>query len=81
MVGKARVLYGKDVVATVDLVAAESINGSIILRIVGWFKSLLKSTPVKIVFILVLLIILAYIALIIRKNMIKAKRRKPRIVK
>ncbi len=81
VLGKAQVLYGEDVVATVDLVAAESVSGSIILRILGWFKTLFKSTPVKIVFILIALIILAYIALIIRKNLIKAKRRKPKLVK
>ena len=39
ILGKAEVLYGEDVVATVDLIAAESVDRSIILWIFGIFKT------------------------------------------
>ena len=81
IIGKANVLYGEDVVATVDLVAAESVNGSIILKILGKIKSVLKAKPVKILLAVVLILVIAYFGLIIRKNAIRAKRRKPRRVK
>lgn len=81
VLGKAQVLYGEDVVATVDLVASESVSGSLILRVTGFIGYLLHTTVVKILLCLVLLLLLAYIALIVRKNMIKAKRKKPRRIK
>lgn len=81
VLGKAEILYGDDVVQTVDLVASESVSGSIILRITGFIGYLFHTTLMKILLALVVLLIIAYVALIIRKNRIMAKRRKPRRIK
>ena len=81
VLGKAEVLYGEDVVATVDLVAAESIDRSIILWIWGGLKAIFSSTVFKILFAIFLILLIIYIFLIIRSKKIKAKRRKIKMVK
>ncbi len=81
VIGKAEVLYGEDVVATVDLVAAESLDRSIILWIVGIFKTIFSSTIFKILFAIFMVLVVIYILLIIRKKRIKAKRRKIKMIK
>ena len=81
VLGKAEVLYGEDVVATVDLVAAESLDRSIILWIFGIIKAIFSSTVFKILFAIFMVLVVIYILLIIRKKRIKAKRRKIKMVK
>lgn len=81
VLGKAEVLYGEDVVATVDLVSAESLDRSIILWVVGILKTIFSSTVFKILFAIFVVLLIIYILLIIRKNRIKAKRRKIKMVK
>ena len=81
ILGKAEVLYGEDVVATVDLVAGESVSRSIILWIIGIIKTILSTTIVKILLAFVVVLIIIYIFLIIRRNKIRAKRRKIKMVK
>ena len=81
VLGKAEVLYGEDVVATVDLVAAESLDRSIILWIFGIIKAIFSSTVFKILFAIFMVLVIIYILLIIRKKRIKAKRRKIKMVK
>ena len=81
VLGKAEILYGEDVVATVDLVAGETINRSIILWILDGIKTILSSTIVKILFALFLVLVIIYAFLIIRRNRIRAKRKKIRMVK
>ncbi len=81
VIGKAEILYGEDVVATVDLVAGESVSRSIILWIFDGIKTILSSTVFKILFALLLVLVIIYILLIIRRNRIRAKRKKIRMVK
>lgn len=81
VLGKAEILYGEDVVATVDLVAGESVNRSVILWILDGIKTILSSTIVKILFALFLVLVIIYVFLIIRRNRIRAKRKKIRMVK
>lgn len=81
VIGKAEVLYGDDVVATVNLVASDNVSGSAILRIAGFFGFLFRTTVMKILICLAVLLLLAYILLIIRRNRIRAKRKKPRRIK
>lgn len=81
ILGKAEILYGEDVVATVDLVAAENVSRSILLVILDGIKTVLSSTVFKILFVLFAVLIIIYILLIIRRNRIKAKRKKIRMVK
>lgn len=81
VIGKAEILYGEDVVATVDLVAGESVNRSVILWILDGIKTVISSTVFKILFVLFAVLVIIYIILIIRRNRIKAKRKKIRMVK
>ena len=81
ILGKAEVLYGEDVVATVDLVAAESVDRSIILWILGGLQTIFSSTVFKILFAIFMVLVIIYVLLIIRKQRIKAKRRKIKMVK
>lgn len=81
VLGKAEVLYGEDVVATVDLVAAEDIDRNILLWLLDGLKTIFSTTIFKLVFAFFVLLVIVYILLIIRKNRIKAKRKKIRMVK
>ncbi len=81
VLGKAEVLYGEDVVATVDLVAGESVSRSVILWIFGIIKTIFSTTIMKILLALVVVLIVIYVLLIIRRNRIRAKRRKIKMVK
>ena len=81
MLGKAEILYGEDVVATVDLVAGENVSRSIILVILDGIKTVLSSTVFKILFALFVLLVIIYVFLIIRRNRIRAKRKKIRMIK
>lgn len=81
VLGKAEILYGDSVIATVDLVAAEDVDFNIFLWIIGIFKALFSSIIFKILFAIFLVLVIIYILLIIRKNRILAKRKKIRIVK
>ena len=81
VLGKAEILYGEDVVATVDLVAGENVSRSIILVILDGIKTVLSSTVFKILFALFVLLVIIYVFLIIRRNRIRAKRKKIRMIK
>ena len=81
VVGKAEVLYGDVVIATVDLVAGEDIDLNIFLLIFGVIKNLFSTTIFKILFAILAVLFVIYILLIIRKNRIIAKRKKIRMIK
>ncbi len=81
VIGKAEILYGEDIVATVDLVAAEDVDLNIFLLILGTIKNIFSTTIFKILFAIAAVLIIIYILLIIRKNRIKAKRNKIRMIK
>ena len=80
-IGKAEILYGEDIVATVDLVAAEDVELNIFLLILGTIKDIFSTTIFKILFAIAAILLIIYILLIIRKNRIKAKRNKIRMIK
>lgn len=81
VLGKARILYAEDEIATVNLVAAEDVHMSLLLYIGNGIKNIFKSTIFQIVFILVLLVLAIYIGLIIRHNRMKKRRRAPKTMK
>jgi D-alanyl-D-alanine carboxypeptidase (penicillin-binding protein 5/6) len=81
VIGKAEVLYGDVVVATVDLVAGEDIDLNIFLLVLGVIKNLFSTTIFKILFAILAVLVIIYILLIIRKNRIMAKRKKIRMIK
>ena len=81
VIGKAEVLYGNDIVATVDLVAAEDIDLNVFLLIIGVAKNILSTTIFKVLFIVLAILVVIYILLIIRRNKTRAKRKKIRMIK
>ncbi len=81
VLGKARILYAEDEIATVNLVAAEDVHLSLILFVLDGIKNIFKSTLFQIVFIAVVLILAIYIGLIIRHNQKKKRRKAPKPVK
>ena len=81
VLGKAEILYGEDVVATVDLVAAEDVDRDFLLWVFSGIKTIFSSTVFKILFALFIVLVIIYILLIIRKNRIKAKRKKIKMIK
>ena len=81
VLGKAEILYGENIVATVDLVAAEDVDLNIFLLIFGTIKNIFSTTIFKILFAIAAVLLIIYILLIIRKNRIKAKRNKIRMIK
>ena len=81
VLGKAEILYGENIVATVDLVAAEDVDLNIFLLVLGTIKDIFSTTIFKILFAIVAVLLIIYILLIIRKNRIKAKRNKIRMIK
>lgn len=81
VIGKAEILYGSDVVATVDLVAAEDVSLNVFLLIIGVIKDVFSTLIFKILFTIFLILLIIYILLIVRKNRIKAKRKKIRKIK
>ena len=76
---KADVIYGDEVIATVDLVAAKDIELSTFLKVINAVKSFLSSTAVKIVLVAVILLAIVYIILVISNNKKKKKRRQQKI--
>ncbi len=81
VLGKAEILYGENVVATVDLVAGESVNRSVILWILDIINTIFSSIAFKILFVLFIVLVIIYICLIIRRKRIRAKRKKIRMIK
>ncbi len=81
VLGKAEILYGEDVVATVDLVAAEDVDRDFLLWVFSGIKTIFSSTIFKILFALFIVLVIIYIILIIRKNRIKSKRKKIKMIK
>ncbi len=81
VLGKAEVLYGDSVVATVDLVAAEDVEFNIFSFIISMIKNLFSTIIFKVLFAIAVVLLIIYILLIVRKNRIKAKRKKIRMIK
>ncbi len=81
VLGKAEVLYGEAVVTTVDLIAAEDVDFNIFTFVFTMIKNLFSTTIFKILLALLVILVIIYILLIIRKNRIKAKRKKIRMIK
>ncbi len=81
VLGKAEILYGDEIVATVDLVAADDVDLNIFLLIFGVIKSIFSTIIFKTLFAIAFVLLVIYILLIIRKNRIKAKRNKIRMIK
>lgn len=81
VVGRARILYADQEIATVNLVAAEDVKMSVLLWIGNIIKTIVKSTVFKIIFIVIILVLAVYLFLIIRYNRRKKRRKNEKVVK
>lgn len=75
-IGQARIMYAGEQIATVDLVAAESINRSFILWTLYIIKTAVTSTVFKLILLVAAVLVVAYIVLLIRYKKRKKKKRK-----
>lgn len=73
---KANVIYADEVIAQVDLVAAETVELSTFLKVMNSIKAFFSLTAVKIVILVILLFIIVYIALVVNNYQKKKERRR-----
>lgn len=76
---EANVIYGDEVIATIDLVAADNIELSTFLKIINAVKAFLGTTAVKIACVAIVLFIIVYVFLVISNNKKKKKRRQQKM--
>lgn len=72
---KANIIYGDEVIATIDLVAANDVELSTFLKVINAVKSFFGSTVVKIILVVIVLLAVIYVYLLVSNNMRKKKRR------
>lgn len=76
---KANIIYGDEIIATVDLVAANDVELSTFLKIINALKDFFSSTTVKLIGVVIILLIVIYALLYINNNKKKKKRRQQKI--
>ncbi len=74
----ADIIYGDEVVATVELVAAQSVELSTFLKVINAVKAFFGLTLVKIIFLLILLFIIVYVSMVVSNYKKKEARRRKR---
>ncbi len=72
--GTADIIYGDEVIGTVNLVSRDTIKANVILQIGEIFKNVIGSTIFKVLLIIVVGAILVYVAIIIKLNTDSKKR-------
>ena len=75
---KANVIYGDEIIATVDLVAAETVELSTFLKVINAIKAFFSMLIVKIICIIIIVVMVCYVVLVIMNNNKKKKRRQKR---
>lgn len=75
---KADVIYGDEVIATVDLVAAQTVELSTFLKVINAVKSFFGLAVVKIILVIFIIVALCYVILVFNSNRKKKKRRQKR---
>ena len=78
---KAKIIYAGKEIATVNLVYAESVSKNYLLYAVSLLKRLISSTVFKVIFVIALVLVIGYIALVIRSNNLKKKKKQLKLVK
>lgn len=72
---KANIIYGDEIIATVDLVAANDVELSTFLKVINALKDFFSSTIVKLAGVVIVLLAVAYVMLYINNSKKKKKRR------
>lgn len=80
-IGKVKVMYAGQQIATAELVAADDIKLSVILFIGSKLKALSSSAIFKIIVVFVIVCALAYAGLCIKVNKVRKKKRQIKVVK
>ena len=75
---KANVIYGDEIIATVDLVAAETVELSTFLKVINAIKAFFSMMIVKIICIIIIAVMVCYVVLVFMNNSKKKKRRRQR---
>lgn len=78
---RANIIYGDEIVATVDLVAADNIELSTFLKVINALKTFFSSTAVKIVAVVIALLIIVYAFMVYSNYKKKKKRRMQKIAR
>lgn len=76
---KANVIYGDEVIATIDLVAANTVELSTFLKVINAIKAFFSNTAVKLLIVIIVLVVIGYIALVIVSANKKKKRKQKRV--
>ncbi len=77
--GTAEILYGEEVVATVELVTANDVELSTFLKVINAVKTFFSSTAIKIISAVIVLLIIIYVSLVYNNYRKKKKRREQKI--
>lgn len=75
---KANVIYGDEVIATVDLVAANTIELSTFLKVINALKAFFSMPVIRVLLVIVVLVFIGYVSLVIVSANKKKKRKKAR---
>lgn len=76
---KANIIYGDEIIATVDLVAADTVELSTFLKIMNAIKAFFSFTVVKIILVIIVIVIISYVGLVISSNKKRKQRRQKRL--
>lgn len=74
----ADIIYGDEVVATVELVAADTVELSTFLKVINAVKTFFSLTAVKILIVIIFIVLISYVVLVISADKKKRKRRRQR---
>lgn len=75
---KVNIIYGNEVITTVDLVAAQTVELSTFLKVINAVKGFFASPIVKLIAVIAVFLFIAYIVLLYRNLSNKKKKRKRR---
>ncbi len=80
-VGRARILYANEEIATVDLVAAEDVDVNILLWLLNVIKTVATSKIFIIIAVIAVLLVAVYLIMLYKRNRERRRRKKPRMYK
>ncbi len=76
---KANVIYGNEVIATVELVASDTVELSTFLKVINAIKAFFSNTAVRLLIVIIVLVIIGYFVLVIVSANKKKKRKQRRV--
>ncbi len=80
VLGTADVVYAEQVIATVNLVAGNSVKESKMLVVLKYVKGFFGSIYMKVVYVIIAFAVVIFILMIIRLNMVRIKKRRVKYI-